>query len=185
MSDYSAAANTPLVQRMIGAAMLNVNTYEEVEADSGATGQAATVVAIVAVASAIGAYQAGVITMVLSIVMAFVGWVVMSYVTYFVGTRGFGGKADVGELLRTLGFSRAPGILAVFGIVPILGGLVSLVAAIWCLVTAFIAIRQALDIDNVKAAITAVISWIVATVIIMIPTMILGTMFAIGTAATN
>ena len=63
MSDYSAAANTPLVQRMIGAAMLNVNTYEEVEADSGATGQAATVVAIVAVASAIGAYQAGVITM--------------------------------------------------------------------------------------------------------------------------
>ena len=44
-----------LVSRMIGAARLDVNTYEDVEADESATGQAATAVVIVAVLSAVGA----------------------------------------------------------------------------------------------------------------------------------
>jgi hypothetical protein len=177
------AANSPLVQRMIGAAMLNVNTYEEVEADQTATSQAATVVAVAAVAGAIGGFSAGfsavtAIMAVVTLVLAFVGWIVMSYITYFVGTRLFGGKADVGELLRTLGFAQAPRILTIAAIVPILGWAVAAIAGLWCLATDFVAIRQALDIDNMKAAMTAVISWIAMTVIIMVPMGIIGAIVA-------
>ena len=55
----ATASPGSLTDRMKGAAMLDVATYEEVERDEGATGQAATVVAIVAVASAIGAAGSG------------------------------------------------------------------------------------------------------------------------------
>ena len=40
-----------LVDRMVGAAFLNVGTYEEVEHDDTATGQAAAVVAMVSAPS--------------------------------------------------------------------------------------------------------------------------------------
>jgi hypothetical protein len=149
-----------LVQRMIGAAMLNVATYEEVEADRTATGQAATVVAIVAVASAIGAWNAGIGAVIGGLIAAFVGWLIWSGITYFVGTRLFGGTADWGELLRTIGFAQSPGVLNVLGIIPFLGGLVGFAVAIWVLVAGVIAIRQALDIDTGKAVLTAVVSWI-------------------------
>ena len=48
-----------LVDRMVGAAFLNVGTYEEVEHDDTATGQAAAVVAMVAVATALGGWNFG------------------------------------------------------------------------------------------------------------------------------
>lgn len=149
-----------LVQRMIGAAMLNVATYEEVEADRTATGQAAMVVAIVAVASGIGAAGGGVGAIVGSVIGAFVGWLIWSGITYLVGTRLFGGTADWGELLRTIGFAQSPGVLNVLGIIPVLGGLVGFAVAIWILVAGIIAIRQALDVSTGKAVLTAVVSWI-------------------------
>jgi hypothetical protein len=149
-----------LVQRMIGASMLNVATYEEVEADRTATGQAATVVAIVAVASGIGAAGGGIGAIVLSVIGAFVGWLIWSGITYLVGTRLFGGTADWGELLRTIGFAQAPGVLNVLGIIPFLGGLVGFAVAIWILIAGIIAIRQALDVSTGKAVLTAIVSWI-------------------------
>lgn len=111
-------------QRMIGAATLDVSTYEEVEHDRTATGQAAGVVALVAVASAIGSYSTGGgVGVISAIVSAFAGWLVWSALTLFIGTKVFDGTADMGEMLRTLGFAQSVGILKVVGIVPILGWL--------------------------------------------------------------
>ena len=45
-----------LVERMWRAAMLQSSVYEEVEADQGATSQAALVVLIVAIAAAVGEF---------------------------------------------------------------------------------------------------------------------------------
>ena len=73
------------------------------------------------------------------------------------GTRLFGGAATWGELLRTVGFAQAPGILAVLGIIPVLGGLVRLVLFFWMLATSFVAVRQALDIDNGKTFLTVLV----------------------------
>jgi hypothetical protein len=161
-------------ERMIGAAMLDVSVYEEVEADESATGQAAGVVALVAVASAIGAYHGGGRGVVGALVAAFVSWALWAGLTYLVGTRLMNGTATWGELLRTLGFAQAPGLLNVLGVIPVLGGLVKLVVAIWLLVTAVVAIRQALDFDTGKAIITAVISWVIIAAV----TFFIGMLFA-------
>src|SRR3954454_4804325 len=114
-----------LVERMMGAALLDVSVYEEVEADVTATGQAAAVVAIVAMCGALGhILQHSAKGPLLAVVTAFLGWIIMSGLTYFIGTRLFKGTADWGEMLRTLGFAQSPGVIAILGIIPILGHLV-------------------------------------------------------------
>lgn len=151
-----------MLQRMIGAALLDVDTYEEVEHDTTATGQAAGVVGIVAVAAAIGAVGQGTGAggMVGGVIAAFIGWLVWSWLTYFIGTRMLGGTADWGEMLRTIGFAQTPGMLYALGVIPLLGSLVTLAAWLWMLVAVIIAIRQALDFTTGKAIVTAGIGWI-------------------------
>ena len=149
-----------IVDRMIGAARLDVDTYEEVEADQSATGQAALVVVMVAIASAIGSLGDGGIAIVTGLLSAIVGWLLWAGITYVIGDKVFGGTATWGELLRTLGFAQAPGVLLVLGIIPLLGGLVQAVVGIWMLVAGIIAIRQALDFSTGRAILTAIIGWI-------------------------
>lgn len=148
-----------LVERMKGAALLEVPAYEEVEHDTTATGQAAVVVGIVAVASAIGAIGQGGGGMIAGLISAYLGWLVWSGVTYFIGTRAFGGTATWGELLRTIGFAQSPGVLNIAAIIPILGWLVRLGVVVWLLVCGIVAIRQALDFSTGKAILTALIGW--------------------------
>jgi len=149
-----------LVDRMVGAAFLNVDTYEDVEHDEEATVQAAMVVGMVAVASAIGGLGLGAPGAVKGAVASIVGWLVWAGITWLVGTKLFGGTATWGELLRTLGFANTPGLLMVFGIIPILGWPVVAVAALWGLATGFVAVRQALDFGNGKTLATVVIGWV-------------------------
>ncbi len=163
-----------LIERMLGAARLDIDTYEEVEHDTTATSQAATVVAIVAVAAAIGGSGSGSGGLIAGLIGAFAGWLIWSGVTYLIGTALFEGKATWGELLRTLGFAQSPGVLYVLGIVPLLGGLVRLAVWIWLLVAGIIAIRQALDVDTRKAILTALIGWAVYVVFAIILSAFLG-----------
>jgi hypothetical protein len=173
-----------LVQRMIRAARLDNGLYEEVEADRTATGQAATAVVIVAIAGAIGQGlsvalqgQGGVLGILLAAIGAAVGsllgWVIWSYVSHFIGTRFFGGTADPGELLRTIGFAQAPGVLNILIFVPAIGAVIPFVTMIWSLVAGVIAIRQALDFDTGKAILTAVIGAIFFFIVFVIITAVI------------
>jgi len=148
-----------LVERMTGAALLRIDTFEEVEHDQDATPQAAAVVAMVAVAAAIGASPLGVMGAVRGALAALVGWLVWAGITYLVGTKIFDGTATWGELLRTLGFAQAPGILLVLGLLPLLGWILSIAVPLWMLVAAFIAVRQALDFGNGKTLATVLVGW--------------------------
>jgi hypothetical protein len=156
---------------MMRAARLDSTLYEEVEADLNATSQAATVVGIVALCSAFGgAVRFGtgeggsptgaVLAFVGGLLMAFIGWVAWSYITYWIGTSVFKGQATPGELLRTIGFAQTPGVLNILQFVPILGGVVSLVVFFWSIFAGVIALRQALDISTGQAIITALIGFI-------------------------
>ncbi|HLU25651.1 MAG TPA: YIP1 family protein [Longimicrobiales bacterium] len=149
-----------LIARMQGASLLKVDVYEEVEADATATGQAAVVVGLVAIASAIGGAQAGATGFFVGLIAAYVGWLLWSAVTYVIGDKLLGGTATWGELLRTLGFAQSPGVLYVLAVIPLLGWLVRLVVAIWVLIAGIIAIRQALDFSTGRAILTAVLGWI-------------------------
>lgn len=162
-------------ERMMGAAALNIATYEEVEHDRTATLQAAGVVALVAVASVIGAMGSGTEGMVGALVGALASWAVWSAVTYYVGTRMFGGTADWGEMARTIGFAQTPGLLAIFAFIPILGWLIRIVAALWMLACVIVAIRQALDFTTGRAIGTAVLGFVVLVVIQVAVGILLGT----------
>src|SRR5687768_7201034 len=105
-----------IVNRMIGAATLNVATYEEVEHDKEATGQAAVVVVIVAICSAIGNSGRGTTGIIGGLIGSLLGWLIWSGVTYIIGDKILGGTATWGELLRTLGFAQAPGVFNALGI---------------------------------------------------------------------
>lgn len=158
MTEY---ARRSIVDRMKGAAMLDVATYEEVEHDEQATGQAAVVVVIVAICTAIGAVWRGGPSIIAGPISAILGWLLWSAVTYVIGAKALGGVATWGELLRTIGFAQSPGVLMIFGIIPILGGIVRVVVLIWLLIAGIIAIRQALDVSTGKAVVTAVLGWLV------------------------
>jgi hypothetical protein len=186
-----ALATTPsasLTDRMLRAARLDVPTYEEVEADTTATTQALTVVVIVALAqgigAAIGATMAGtgnpIGGLIGGIISALIGWAVWSYVIYLVGTRFFGGTATYGEVLRTLGFAESPGVLGILSFIPVLGGIIALVAGIWVLVASFIATRQALDISNGKTVGTIIVAIVALIIVLAIVGIIFGTVFGLG-----
>ena len=153
-------------ERMIRAAKLDVNLYEEVEADKGAMGQAMGVVIISSVAAGIGTIgTTGINGLVLGTIVALVGWFIWAFLTYFIGTRLLPEpqtKADYGELLRTIGFSSSPGVLRVLGIIPLLGNILNFIIGIWMLVAMVIAVRQALDYKSTWRAVgVCLIGWIV------------------------
>ena len=154
-----------LQDRMIRAAKLDVQLYEEVEADQGAMAQAMTVVILSALAAGIGSANVGLLGMAISMIGALLGWYVWAFLTYFIGTKFLAEpqtKADHKELLRTIGFSSAPGLIRVSGIIPGLRDLIFLVAGIWMLVAMVIAVRQALDYTSTGRAIgVCVIGWVV------------------------
>lgn len=147
-------AQSTFPARMIGAATLDIATYEEVEHDTDATIQAGGVVVMSAIAQGLGSPYVGVVS---GIIGSLIGWAALAGLTYFIGTRLFNGTATWGELLRTLGFAMAPGILSLLGILPILGVLVSLFVFFWVLVTVVVGIRQALDITTGQAVVTGIL----------------------------
>ena len=153
-------AQGDLVQRMLGAATLNVDTYEEVEADESATMQAAAVVAMVAVSAAIGQVGGSGGSIITAPISAIIGWVIWAGLTYLIGAKLLGGTATWGELLRTLGFAQSPGVLYLFAVLPFIGGSVRFIIWAWIVVAGVIAIRQALDFSTGKAILTAVIGFL-------------------------
>lgn len=157
----SGSSHGSLVERMMGAALLSIGTFEEVEHDESATGQAALVVVMVAVAGGIGAWHSGLFGSLWAAGLALVGWAVWAGITYLIGTKMFEGTATWGELLRTLGFAQAPGILFFLGFFPLLGWIIGMVVPLWMLVTGFVAVRQALDFGNAKTFFTVLIGWVI------------------------
>jgi hypothetical protein len=152
--------------RIIRAAKLDVNLYEEVEADKEAMGQAMAVVVLSSFAGGLGTITTGGLGgIVTGTIAALVGWFIWAYLTYLIGTKLLPEpqtSADVGELLRTTGFSSSPGLIRVLGIIPMLGGLVFLISSIWMLFAMVIAVRQALDYQSTARAVgVCFIGWIV------------------------
>ncbi|MGH7446909.1 MAG: YIP1 family protein [Longimicrobiales bacterium] len=156
----NSIAPRSMTDRMIGAAKLDISVYEEVEADTTATGQAAGVVAIVALCSALGGVGGGASGAFSGLIAALVGWAIWAGVTYLIGDKLLGGTATWGELLRTLGFAQAPGVLFVLGGIPLLGAIVGFAVGLWILVTGVVAIRQALDFGTGRAIATALLGFI-------------------------
>ncbi len=165
--------------RIIRAAKLDVNLYEEVEADKDAMRQAMGVVVLSSLAAGVGSIGTlGLGGILLGTLAALGGWYIWAWLTYFIGTRFLAEpqtEADLGQLLRTTGFSSSPGLIRVLGIIPGVGTVVFAVASIWMLVAMVIAVRQALDYTSTFRAVgVCVIGWIIQTVILVLLFSLLG-----------
>ena len=153
-------------QRIIRAAKLDSNLYEEVEKDTKALPQAMMVVLLSAVAAGIGSItKIGAVGILLGAIIVLITWYVWAMLTYLIGTKLLPEpqtKADLGELLRTIGFSSSPGLIRILGIVGGLQQLVFSLAAAWMLVAMVIAVKCALDYKSVwRAVAVCLIGWIV------------------------
>ena len=162
---------TTLFDRMIRAAKLDAQVYEEVEADKGALPQAMSVVVLSSLAGGIGIMQeTGFRGLLIGIVGSLLGWYIWAFFTYFIGTKLLPEpqtQADLGELLRTIGFSSAPGLIRVFALIPGFVAVVYVLASVWMVVAMVIAVRQALDYRSTYRAIgVCLVGWVAQAVII-------------------
>jgi hypothetical protein len=176
-----------IVDRMIRAARLDADLYEEVEADTTSMGQATTVVILASIAAGIGNLgNQGAIGFIVSMIVSLVAWYVWSFITYWVGTRLLpqpSTEADLGQLLRTIGFASSPGLLRAAGVVPGIGPLAMVVSALWSLAAMVVAVRQALDYDSTGRAIAVcIIGWVFQMMIILVPIVLLGFLFTDGSS---
>ena len=161
------------IDRIVRAAKLDINLYEEVEADKGAMGQAIGVVVLSSIAAGIGSIGTiGVKGLLIGAITALIAWYVWAYMTYFIGAKILPEpqtKADHGELLRTIGFSSAPGLIRVLAIIPGISGIIFTIASIWMLIAMVIAVRQALDYQSTLRAVgVCIIGWVIQAIILMI-----------------
>ena len=152
--------NSIFVNRIIRACKLDVSLYEEVESDKSATFQAALVVILSSLAAGVGALSLGASNFLMAPVLSLVSWYIWAYLIYFIGVKLFpekNTKADHGELLRTIGFSSAPGLIRIFGFTPELMSITFIGGGIWMLIAMIIAVRQALDYESTWRAIGVVV----------------------------
>ncbi len=234
-------ASTSIMSRVIGVIRLDPPTIRSITRDPGSTRQAAAVVAIVALAVALGSVDlgtAGLLLLVLAglavwglrsghaaavfgtfghgratlhaermmtggmrhirahgplgsvamwaiIVAAVVGlhvlffwaiggfllpvlaWLIFSGVAFFASAHIFGEpttRAEFAPILRLAGFALAPGVLAIFNVIPFIGGVAIAVAIVWGLVAVTFAIRQTVMIGTLRAALTTVTSALVTLI---------------------
>ena len=152
------------INRIFRAIKIDIDLYEEVEKDKSATIQAGGVVVLSSLAAGVGALQLGVSNFLVAPLISLLSWYVWAYVIYFVGVKLLpenNTKSNHGELLRTIGFSSAPGIIRIFGVTPDLMTITFIGSAFWMLACMVVAVKSALDYNSLWRAFgVVVIAWL-------------------------
>ena len=169
-------------ERMLGAALLNPDTFEDVEHDRGATIQAALVVILVSLAFGIGGFLNGdgdfLRGVVFGVIRGVLLWTVWALTAMLIGTtflKTAATHADWGQVARGTGFAQTPGLLSILVFVPIAGIIIWCGALVWQLVAMTISFRQTLDYESTwRAFFVTLLSLIPALVIFGIIVWIVG-----------
>ena len=157
-------------ERVVGAMRLDANTFEEIERDPTAIGQAVGVIVLSAVSTGLGnMFRGGVSGILGQVLIALIGYAVWAVLVWIIGTKVMPDpdtKADFAETFRVIGFAAAPGILGIVSIIPLLGYLVLLVLWLWQLSAMVVAVKAVLDYNTIgKAVIVVVIGFIVNMIV--------------------
>ena len=163
-----------MIRKMLAAARLDPNLYEEVEADPRTTLQAMAVVVIVALATGIGALGSGGggLNFMAGILFGVLIWAIWAFMSFIIGTtilRTPETEATWGQLARTTGFAQAPGVLRVLGFIPVVGPAIFFATSWWQLAAMVVAVRQALDYRSTWRALGVVVLGWLAITLIQIP----------------
>ena len=159
--------------RVVGALKLDANTFEDIERDPTAMGQAMGIIALAALASNLGQiWRLGFGVMLIGVCSSLVGYVIWSVVVWLAGTKLMpdpATKADFPETFRTIAFAAAPGLIGVVTLIPFLGWLLMLILTpvilIWSMAAMVVAVRSVLDYsETFKAVIVVLIGFVVYVV---------------------
>jgi hypothetical protein len=176
------SSSSSFVDRVIGAIRLDPATYEAVEHDTDATWQAALVVVVAAIFSGVGSTGGRTRDLLGGVVASLVFWALFALFAYLVGAyllRGPETSVTFGEVLRALGFSYAPSLFAILGLIPGIGFLIVFIAGIWSLIASVIALRQAFEVSTGRAVAIAVVAFLAMVVLLVI----IATVFGISIVA--
>lgn len=169
--DYSA-----MLQRVVRAVTFDQKFYNEAKYDARLNQEALIVVIAATVLSGLGALFSGLIPFLITVVMSVAGYYLLSYFITIVGRNFFNGQGTQEQVQRLIGYAWAPRALGLLSWIPCIGWLVGLVAMLWSVAIAVVAVREAHEFDTTKAIITAVGGWL----IVMVLTGLLGLLFGAG-----
>jgi len=174
-----------MIDRILRAIRLDWTVFREIAEDQNAMSEAAIIVVVVSILSAIGAgliaegfFGAFLLSLLTSIIIGWIGWAV---ITYFVGTTLFQGKTDIPEMMRVLGYAMAPNLLGFFRFIPCVGWIIALAGGILAFIAGFIAVREAMEFDTGKAILTVLIGWVISFAITLGVGLIFGGAAAVAT----
>tara|TARA_B100000427_G_C15483176_1_gene584076 strand:+ start:765 stop:1331 length:567 start_codon:yes stop_codon:yes gene_type:complete len=171
-------------QRLKKAMLFDVAFYEEVEKDKKFTDQAMMTVVLVAVFQGFMIAGFAPIALVQGILGSLIRFLIWAFFIAFVGTRILPEpetESNTGELIRTLGFAYAPGLLVVLKVFPVIDNFVDPVVVILQLAAMTIAVRQALDFNSTVRAVGVCIVAFILMIISL--TLFIGfTAFFVGVA---
>ena len=157
-------------ERVVGALKLDANTFEDIERDPTAMGQAVGIIALAAGAGSLGnIWRLGFGSIIFTILISICAYLLWAVIVWLVGTKLMpdpATKADFAETFRVIAFAASPGLLGVVSIVPFVGWLVMLILTpiiwIWSMAAMVVATRQVLDYtDTFKAVIVVLIGFVV------------------------
>jgi hypothetical protein len=156
-------------ERVVGALKLDVNTFEDIERDPSAMGQAIGIIALAAAANGVAnIFYGGISGIVVGVLTSLIGYALWATVVWAVGTKLMpdpATKADFPEAFRVIAFAASPGLLAIVTIIPLLGWLLMVIVWpiiwLWSMAIMVVATRQVLDYtDTFKAVIVVVIGFV-------------------------
>jgi hypothetical protein len=176
-----SALGQSIIDRALGVLQLNDSTYEEIEHDTAATTQAAIVVAVTAIAGAIGGLSEGAGGFFSGLIGAFIGWAVGAAAVYFVGTRILPStetEADFGQVLRLIGFASVINVVNILGIFGDAGRAIAGIISLYGIVLFVKAIKHSLEMSTGRAIATAIGAFIAVFIVIAI----IAAIFGAGTA---
>ena len=181
LTSLAGGSMVRFTRRFMGALVLDPVTFEDVEADIHAGGQAALVVLLACIAGGFGAVGSSSMTpatFALGMAVTLGAWVVWALLITTIGTHLFPEpqtSSRPGELLRTMGFAAAPGIFLAFGAMNSAAPFAFALASIWMIAATVLAVRQALDYRSLgRAVFVCVTAWLLTFGI----TAIVGMLFA-------
>jgi hypothetical protein len=173
-----------MIERIVRVVKLDATVYAEIEQDEAANVEAAIIVGVASLLTALGSAIAlwvaghtlgrGLATFFVTLILGVgLNWLLWAYVTMLVGTKLFGGETTFAEMARTLGYANAPRVLGILSAITCLGAIIGFVAWILSLVAGFFAVRESLDLPTDKSIITMVISGVIVFILSFVVALIL------------
>ena len=160
------------LNRIYRSIKIDPEVFDEVQKDKNATIAAGTVVVLSSLAAGVGASHLGAVNFFLAPALSLITWFVWAYIVYFVGVKLFPDprtKTTQAALLRSIGFSSAPGMIRILGFNEDLMSVMFVGSAFWMLACMVVAVKQTLNYKSLwKALGVVIIAWLTQAFMLII-----------------